>query len=313
MKFSHKNTSNKRQDSQSKRPVRAQSFFRRNQTIVGELTYQDDARDRELSSRVDHSNRARVHNLAKKRKQVLKYIGISTLLIATLYLLLVNFSATIVITTERGNDIERPVDTGKYALHIQNYLRNNPIQRLAFFRDNKALSEYMQEEFPEIYTLQSSGSSGFGVWRYSLAFREPVAVWQFMDDQDSYVDTRGAIFTDNYYAEPNIRVIDDSGITDGSGSAIIGQRILGTIGRIVTNLRGYGYEVTEVILPQDTLRSLEVKINNKNYSVIFSVDPDRLVGQQGYDAHMAMTHLMSSPNKPREYIDVRVAGRVVYR
>mgnify|MGYP006147020189 CR=1 FL=1 len=80
-----------------------------------------------------------------------------------------------------------------------------------------------------------------------LTFRKPVVSWD-IKGQKYYVDANGDAFQINYYGEPAVTVVDESGI-DPSTGAIASGRFLRFMGRLISLIDSSGVTtVTGVVL-----------------------------------------------------------------
>src|SRR5690606_37394158 len=125
-----------------------------------------------------------------------------------------------------------------------------------------------------------------------------------------YVDSDGVVFEKNYYDRPTVQIVDESGVSPEQGSAVVGARLLGFLGRAVAEAQGRGYTITNAVVPQNTTREVDVHFKGIKTFVKFSID--RGAGEQSEDADRALRYLQSRRVNAK-YIDVRVEGRAAYR
>jgi hypothetical protein len=152
---------------------------------------------------------------------------------------------------------------------------------------------------------------GIGVTNFAVTMRTPVAGWQ-INNKQYYVDSNGYPFESNYFPDPSVQIVDNSGITYklGTTTAIASNRFLSFVGRIVSLTKASGYTVTQAILPPETTRELEVRLKETSYYVKLSID--RPAGEQVEDMVTAIKYFTAHGQSP-QYIDVRVSGKAFYK
>lgn len=273
------------------------SQFRRNQTLS---SYRHNT--------PEESSRQKVHQLASQRRKISGVFLIVGIAVLALALLLWQLIAQVQITTS-SKQLSASFDTARYEDSINEYLNLNPAQRLRFALDETALSSFVANELPEVEKLAFSGMPGIARSNFTITFRTPVAGWQ-IDGSQYYVDANGVVFEDNYYQPPTVQIVDESGISPEQGSAVVGGRLLGFLGRAVAQAQGRGYTIVKAALPQETTRQVDVYFEGVATRVKLSID--RGAGEQMEDADRSIKYLQSR-GETAEYIDVRVAGRAAYR
>ena len=88
------------------------------------------------------------------------------------------------------------------------------------------------------------------------------------------------------------------------------SKLLGFLGRVVDQVKGRGYTVSEARLPADTTRRVDIKLEGGE--TVIRLSTDRGVGVQIEDMEHALQYFSERGLKP-QYIDVRVAGRAAYK
>lgn len=273
------------------------SQFRRNQTLS---SYRHNT--------PEESSRQKVHQLASQRRRISGILLIVGIAVLALALLLWQLIAQVQITTS-SKQLSATFETSRYEESINEYLGLNPAQRLRFALDETALSDFVSRELPEVEKLEFSGMPGIARSNFTVTFRTPVAGWQ-IDDKQYYVDADGVVFEKNYYQAPTVQIVDESGISPEQGSAVVGSRLLGFLGRAVAQAQGRGYTIVKAALPQETTRQVDVYFEGLSTRVKLSID--RGAGEQMEDADRSIKYLQSR-GETAEYIDVRVTGRAAYR
>lgn len=278
--------------------------FKRNQTLTGSASSLIQA----LSEDSAHlkSPRVQAQALAKKRR----HVGLTLLIVITvasvLAGLIYQFTAEVAVTPTPDASIQLDV---RYAKTIQAYLQARPLERLRFLNDTSQLLGYLQANHPEVKNLTPEGNAGFGASRFALSFRRPIASWN-MGGQQLYVDEAGVPFKKNYFQTPSVQISDQSGLQATAGQAVASNRFLAFVGQIVGQASQQGYIVTEVIIPPNTTREIDVRLKDISYPIKLSVDRGPI--EQIEDMGRAIRWLQANQQAP-QYLDVRSSGRAFYK
>ena len=280
------------------------SLFKRNRTLVGSLSASVSSAS-ELQGDL-RSPRAHVHHLTAHRRRLTSILFVVIALASVLTWLLYEFTAGISVTPSVSSVIIQP---DRYSRAINDYFGLHPIERLRFVTNDEQLSNYLHQALPEVETAHVTGSAGFATSHFELTFRQPVAGWLIGSNQ-YYVDKDGVAFQQNYFEQPSVKIIDQSGVPQTTGTAVASGRFLRFVGRTVDLARASGLIVEQAIIPSGTTRQVEVKVAGRPYPVKLSLD--RPVGEQVEDMQRAISFFDSKKQTP-QYIDVRVSGKAFYR
>lgn len=270
--------------------------FRRNQTMSGIR------RDAEPTS-----ERARMHHLARRRRNIGAMLTLVLAIIVVLGGLLSQFTGQVVVAGS-SQALTRKIDPASYQKAINDYLAIHPVERLRFALNETALSNYVSSILPEVSHVKLTSTDSIVQSNFTLTLRKPVAGWQINGHQ-YYVDDSGVVFQNNYYETPSVQIVDQSGVSPEQGTIVASARLLSFVGRVVS-LAGQGsYTVTQAILPSGTTRELDVQLKDVAPRVKLSID--RGAGEQVEDMIRSLNYLKSQGKNP-QYVDVRVSGHVVY-
>ena len=280
-------------------------IFKRNRTLTG--TTSNNLRSVNSGSDLE-SQRTHVHHLTIKRRKISSIMFVVFISIMLLYAIVSNFTATASVGFS-DLAISKTIDKSKYEKVIQDYLDANPLGRFHVLLDQKNLTDYVSNKMPEVEKVTQNYMVNLGVTGFSIDVRTPIAGWK-MGSKQYYVDSRGIPFENNYFLDPVVQIVDNSGVSMQSGTAIASKRFLSFVGRVVFMAKTKGYTVTQAILPANTTRELEVRIKEGNYLVKLSID--RVVGEQIEDMSNAIQFFVGRNQVP-EYIDVRVSGKAFYK
>ena len=276
----------------------SRQHYRRNQTVSAH-------KRTELSE----SERQKSHSLVLQRRRLSMVFLVAASVAVLLLIGLWQFISHPVVVFN-DTEITQSIKKDTYEDTIAEYVGRNPSQRFRATINQEALTAYMVAAHSEIANVTLSG--GFSLPTevgFTVEFRKPVASWQIRGSQ-YFVDKDGMVFTNNYFSSPGVKVIDESGIAPEQGSAVAGSRLLGFLGKVVDQAKGRGYTVSEALLPADTTRRVDVKLEGGETRIRFTTD--RGVGVQVEDMDQALKFFAARGNTP-QYIDVRVAGRAAYR
>lgn len=281
--------------------------FRRNRTLTGSTS------DRVSSS--SHvqpdmtSHRSHVHRLAHVRRRMGSLLMIILLGIIILFWLLTQLTAQVTISFADSTMNSAVKDTTIYQRAINDYLAINPLSRLRFLLDVDKLNQYLTTTVAEVDSVSDVRMGAIGETKYSLVMRKPVAGWK-LGDKQLYVDAKGVAFERNYYSNPSVQIVDESGASLRQGTLIASNQFLGFVGRVLALTKDRGYTVTDAILPAGTTRQLEIKLQGVVPLVKFSID--RPAGEQVEDMARSLVYLNSRGVAP-SYIDVRVSNKAFYK
>ncbi len=280
--------------------------FRRNRTITGS-TSNDIRSGNELNAQV-RSPRAQAHHLSSLRRRVLFYLGTVFVAAFVLYLLLNQMIAAAVIKVE-GTPSVAASDTAGYQASLDSYFSARPFERLRFTLNTAELLSHLQTQHPEVEKLTVTSVDQPGKALVTLRPRSAIARWN-VAGKKQYVDSKGVVFERNYGADPQLQIIDNSGVADSGSGAVASRRFLGFIGIAVGLAKDNGLSVSEIIIPSLTSRQVDLKL--AGVVPYYKLSVDRSVGEQIEDLTRVQRHLVGNQLQP-EYIDLRVEGKAFYR
>lgn len=279
--------------------------FRRNRTLTGSLASN-------VMSVNEHgaelrSPRVHAHHLRRHRRHAgLALFGVFAIALGLGYLLFQSIMSVSVTTSAPG-----VIDKAIYETAVHTYLLQHPMERFRFSLNTANIAAYLQSHgYPEVDTLDDAVQfEGFGKASVHMTFRDAVVVWR-TDGTTKYVDAKGNTFLRNYYQDPGVAVVDQTGIPTVGNQVLASNTFLGFIGKVIGRMKENGFTVTQIILPANTTRQVQVTVSGATYPIKFSID--RPVGEQAEDAARAIRYLASKAITP-QYLDVRVSGRAYYQ
>ncbi len=256
----------------------------------------------------EESSRGHAHALVAQRRRLGGIFLLIFGVIVVLALILGQFTARVTVGIV-GTNLSQQPDTQLYANAISQYLNGNPVERLRFTLSTGQLMAALAATNPEIASVKQTTTWGLGTTNFAITLRQPVAGWQ-INHQQYYVDATGVAFQKNYFANPKVQIIDQSGATPNSGATVTSSRFLSFIGKVVSVAQGRGYTVTQAVLPAGTTREVAIHIANVQPEIRLSID--RGAGEQIEDMDRSIKYLTSKGITP-QYIDVRIAGKAYYK
>ncbi|GHU08807.1 hypothetical protein FACS189431_5750 [Alphaproteobacteria bacterium] len=193
---------------------------------------------------------------------------------------------------------------GKYIEIADNYLASHPASRFSFFLRQDDFSAYMTEQAPEVAAATLDVRPFMG-GELSLAFRQPVAVWQTPSSRE-YVDANGVVFSNNAAVEPTVVIKDESGL-DVDGAAVTSGRFLNFIGQVIAGVdNGSIGKVESVSIPLGAIRYVELRLVGSSYPIKIQIDrePSSQVGDI-----VNMVKYLGAHGLTPSYVDVRVENK----
>lgn len=281
--------------------------FRRNRTLTGSLS-PGVASVNEHNSELQ-STRVQAHHLRRHRRRLGVALFAVLAIVAGLAWMIWQSIVDVRIITDNG--ASQPLDAKPYTDEIQRYLGSHPFERNRASFNTSAVATYLQSHgFPEVSHISLDGAHRqIGVATLAVSMRKPVVSWKTGASR-LYVDEDGVAFARNYYADPTVEVVDQTGIQTVNNQVLASNRFLGFIGLIIGHLHEQGLAVSQVVLPADTTHQLLVSIQGVAYPVKISVD--RPAADQAEDTARAVHYLASKGSIPK-YLDVRISGRAYYQ
>lgn len=281
--------------------------YRRNRTLTGSLA-SDVASANEHRSELK-SSRVQFHHLRRHRRRLFAALAIVAAIVGVLMWLIWQSIVTVNIKAVAG--ASQPLRSQQYTSAIQGYFTSHFFERNRVTVDTAALTAHMQQEFPEIKQIAlNPAHTGVGEATFDVTMRQPVVSWQTGATR-LFVDKTGVSFEHNYYANPTVQVVDETGIQAVNNHILASNRFLSFIGLVIGHLESQGYTASKVVLPVETTHQLLVSIESVPFPV--KVSTDRSAADQAEDAARALNYLGTKGIKVTEYLDVRVSGRAYYK
>lgn len=289
----------------SEQERRGKKLFQRNRTLIGSVSPLISSAN-EFGASLK-SPRAHSHHLLAHRRRLGGLFVIFVLVASLLTWFIYQFSARVQVSSTNVESSVIKVD--RYTDAISDYLAVRPHERLRPFLDKDQLSAYMNQLVPEVASVASFGIGDFASTKFDIVFRKPVASW-LIGSTRYYVDKNGIPFRVNYFDEPKVAIVDESGVPQVAGTVVASSKFLRFVGLAVDTASSFGITVKQATIPPNMTRQIQLRISKHPYPIKLSLD--RPVGEQIEDMKKAVDYLHKKRVVPK-YIDVRVSGRAYYK
>ena len=200
-------------------------------------------------------------------------------------------------------------DVDKYTTILNDYLRSNPAARFKPLLNINTLNSYIAGSAPEIEKVESIQTGLGRRTKIRVVARVPVVMWE-SSGKKHYVDSSGASFTTNYFADPSILVDDRSGASLPSTGRVANDRFVSFIGQVVAISSDMSLVVKRIIIPPLTTRQIELYVNDLTFPIRMSTADS--ASRQVSDASRSINFLQERGITP-SYLDVRVERKVYYK
>ncbi len=305
----NKKTTRSRQPQSSE--IQDDTTFRRSRTLQGTTSPHVKAANQKRA--LLKSERLKKQQTDRRKRHVTTIMALTIVSVIIVVYVFGQYQRGIDVVSITNQDTTSRVPTDKYRQAVNDYFSEMPAERLSFALDHTALDTHIRESLPEVKHVKSTGVHD-GQGSFEVTLRKPVASWQSSNIK-SYVDSEGVSFSTNYFDQPKVTIVDNSGIESVSErddrGVVVSERFLKFLGRLIalTNSSGIG-SVKDASLPKDTTREIDVRIENKPFLIKTHIDRDPAATVE--DIGRVINYLEKKKIQP-SYIDVRVNGRAYYK
>lgn len=256
------------------------------------------------------SSRVMLREYREHRQKLYGGIAVVSVALLVVLFLLFQFSGSVSTRLLVADSAESEQLKPQLVQRTEEYFTAKPYQRFRFLLNERALTAFLQEKYPEIEKVQTTDFAGFAHSQISLKVREPVASWT-IDNVRYMVDKNGATFTRNLYPHTTIvPVIDQSGLPVSGDGRVATDHFMQYIGRLVSLDDKFGLDITDVIVPEGVAHEVDVRLRDKKYIAKFLID--RSPAEQLQDLAKAVQFIEKKGGGVK-YIDVRTPERVFYQ
>jgi hypothetical protein len=253
------------------------------------------------------TDRKREHELRTRRKKIgTVFAGLLVVVLAGAALLTQFVSIVSGLTTNINDG--RSINVARYTDMANQYFARRPFERFSFAFHGDAFNDHMRAAAVEIKSAAIE-KNAFVTGQLHVEFRQPIAMWE-VDGHKDYVDSEGVVFATNYFAEPTVSIIDNSGVSV-DGSAITSRRFLRFVGQVTSNVDASGVgRVESVTIPIAAVRYIEFRLSGRSYPIKAQIDRDP--SSQASDIVATARYLDEHGIVPT-YVDARVAGKSYWK
>lgn len=282
--------------------------FRRSRTLTGSSasTVRAVGEDRGQL----RSSRLKEHDLRRHRRKLGFYLVLCLIVIGLAGVLLEQYSGDdVVISANSAEASTKGIDTARYRQLAAEYYAEHPLEHFRFALNIDTFADTLRTKAPEVADAKVVRGDGVLQGEVKLTFRQPVVSWTIKGEK-YYVDADGEAFRVNYFAEPPVAVVDESGI-DPSAGVIASGKFLRFMGRVITLVNDSGVtSVSGIVIPRGVTRQIDFKLTRVTYP--FKTNLDRDPAGQATDIVNAYKYFTSRGITPA-YVDVRVSSKAFYR
>lgn len=282
--------------------------FRRSRTLTGSSASTVHAVGEDRGQL--RSTRLKEHDLRRHRRKLGFYLVLCLIVIGLAGVLLEQYSGDdVVISANSAEASTKGIDTARYRQLAAEYYAEHPLEHFRFALNIDTFADTLRTKAPEVADAKVVRGDGVLQGEVKLTFRQPVVSWTIKGEK-YYVDADGEAFRVNYFAEPPVAVVDESGI-DPSAGVIASGKFLRFMGRVITLVNDSGVtSVSGIVIPRGVTRQIDFKLTGVAYP--FKTNLDRDPAGQATDIVSAYKYFTSRGITPT-YVDVRVSSKAFYR
>ena len=196
-----------------------------------------------------------------------------------------------------------------YSQTIDQYFNQHPLERFSLALDVDNLNLFLNQKRPEIAKVSDIELRFLRPTLIKLNPRLPLAMW-IINGIKYYVDNQGQAFTHNFFDDPSLEVIDQSGLDPGQVPKVASANFLGFVGQTIALSADKGLIVQKIVIPPMTTRQIEVYFDGYLFPVKFMTSNS--VPRQVEDAYRSLKFLKDRNIVP-VYLDVRVSQKAYYK
>lgn len=253
------------------------------------------------------SERDEIRELVRRRRMIARLLVVAGLaVIITMIIINQTIHNQTVVLVAVGDSY----DADRYNRIADDYFRQHPVERFKPQLKIDNLNNFFRTVAPEIESLQDIENNLFRSSIMRFTVRRPVAMWE-MGNKKYYVDQKGVAFLVNYFTDPEISVVDKSGVSDNESSRqMINNQFLSFVGQIVALAPEKNLKIEQIVIPPLTTRQLEVFFSGVPYLIKMTTTSSPV--KQIEDAASVIKYLNQNSIVPN-YADVRVERKAYYK
>lgn len=195
-----------------------------------------------------------------------------------------------------------------YSSTINNYFKENPLQRSRLFFTSKEFTDYIINEHPEIRSVELQNNI-IATSKIIIDKKEPAFLWQ--NAEAVYIgDNQGVIYSSENLDLKLPTIVDPTNLVVNAGDQVTSSNVLDYISKVDENLSANKLVVDKFSLPSNS-RQIDVFIVNSTFYIKFSLDRD-VVGQIA-ELNKVLRFTNNNNIAINDYIDLRVVDKVFYK
>lgn len=200
-------------------------------------------------------------------------------------------------------------DTKAYAKAAQAALQGSLLNRTKLTVDNEGVSSKVLQQFPELEAVSVSTQFLSDRPVISVVPAQPKLVLK--SGTDAYaINADGVAYGVNNGASQDIvTVVDESGAAATIGKQALPSSTVSFVQMVAFQMQHGGQKVSSFTLPKGSAYELDMHLAGKSYVVRFNLESD---AREQSGALLATLQHFGTVT-PRQYIDVRVPGRIYYK
>lgn len=280
--------------------------FLRSRTIVGSASSRVRAASEERGDVL--SDRMRVHKLRRHHRRARMALAISAAICLVFGLLIYGSLAEVRFVASK--QVGAAVDEAVYRQAWREYTTGRPHESIRYFLNGHQWLEFLRQKNPEVRAMRIEAIFGDRPVMI-LELRQPIAVWR-VGAEALYVDGEGVAFKKNYFSEPTVAVIDESGVAGVAAErAVASAQTMAFIGQVIAGVEGAGKDkIEKIVLPPGLLRQADIYLVGRPYRIKANITRDP--AHQVADILATLRYIDQRQLKP-EYLDTRVASKLFIR
>jgi hypothetical protein len=237
---------------------------------------------------------------------------VAVMVFAFLYSLTLNTNPIISIVDDSSTSLKQNAPV--YQAHAAQLQKDSIFNQFKLTIDTAEMGQKMQQQFPELETAEVAIPVLGRRAKVELTTITPAFMLTTSSGKSYYIaaDGRATLPITTYVAQPPnvIHIQDQSGLPIQPGAAVLTRDTVTFINQVIAQMKAANVVITAFELPNNPFE-LRMRIEAEQYYVKFHMLGDSRI--QSGDFLAVKAHLTAEGQKPAEYIDARVEGKVFYK
>lgn len=233
---------------------------------------------------------------------------VTMLLVALLVLGATTLSGTAKVTFTGNTDAMNADEKTQYVEDVNAIIGAGILNKFKLTVNPQGIARELKKRHPEFQNISVVVPVLTRELYVTASLSEPVARTQ-IQGQTYGIDANGFLIGSSGVTDVLPLLVDESGLVPELGAQLLPKSTMNSIYTITTQLTASSTPVNYIVLQKDTPYELTVYLTGKGYRVRFNTKADAM--QQSGALIATLKHLDAT--QPKEYIDVRVPGRVYFK